>query len=65
MLISEPSTNKKPQIIFMVNTFFENLKNVKDIITLKVELQSIYLYFGNLKYNYLKDNPNLRIKYPP
>ena len=57
MLISEPSSNKRPQIIFLVNNFFEKLKNLKDIITLKVELQSIYIYCGNLKYNYLEDQP--------
>ena len=57
MLISEPSSKKKPQIIFLVNNFFENLKNLKDVVTLEVELQSIYLYLLNLKYNYLKDQP--------
>ena len=57
MLISEPSNNKKPQIIFLVNNFFKNLKNLKDVVTLEVELQSIYLYLVNLKYNYLNDQP--------
>ena len=57
MLISEPSSNKKPQIIFFVNNFFENLKNLKDVVTFEVELQSIFLYLVNLKYNYLKDQP--------
>ena len=57
MLISEPSNNNKSQIIFLVNNFFENLKNLKDIVTFEVELQSIYLYLVNLKYNYLKDQP--------
>ena len=55
MLISEPSNNNKSQIIFLVNNFFENLKNLKDVVTFEVELQSIYLYLVNLKYNYLKD----------
>ena len=57
MLISEPSNNNKSQIIFLVNNFFENLKNLKDVVTFEVELQSIYLYLVNLKYNYLKDQP--------
>ena len=55
--MSEPSIDTEPHNIFLVNNFFDNLKNLKDVVTLGVELQSIYLYLVNLKYNYLKDQP--------